>query len=705
MRARQEIFKLAHGFVLLLTMAVLPIYSDAATSAQTIRKSLPSLTARLQRNEPVIVIVEMEAAAIETQSITKRKLRGISHDDAEILKYRSDRYRADKDTLFNKILPRKLTLRRDYSHLPMFTLRLNSITELNALEQDPLVSEVYEEETLHLHLAESASLIGQPQAATLGQTGEGTTIAVLDTGVNYTLPTFGSCSAPAVPSNCKVIYAQDFAPDDGALDANGHGSNVAAIVSGIAPATKIAALDVIAADGSAYSSDIVAAINWAIANRLTYNIVALNMSLGGGLYTSACNSSNPFRTPIVNAKTAGILTIASSGNDASSTSIAMPACTTGAVSVGAVYDGNVGARSWSTGPSATCSDPTTAADQVSCFSNSASFLNLLAPGALITAAGVTYAGTSQAAPHVSGAVAVLRAAYPAESLTTTLDRLTTRGVNITDTRNHLVKPRIDLLASLGAVNDNLATAGMLSGQSGTVYAATVDASKESLEPNHAGNLGGKSVWWNWTAPLSGPLNISTAGSDFNTLLAVYTGGTLGALSLVSANDDNPPSTTSSLNFIAQAGTSYQIAVDGFAGASGTVKLSWNYLDSDNDGVIDALDNCLSVANLDQADFDSDSLGNACDPDDDNDAMPDDWEIANGLNPLDPSDAIADPDGDGSTNLEEYLRGTNPHITDPMTSTDSDIPLMPPWAMAVLASVLVTTGLGRRSSKASHFPKT
>jgi VCBS repeat-containing protein len=63
-------------------------------------------------------------------------------------------------------------------------------------------------------------------------------------------------------------------------------------------------------------------------------------------------------------------------------------------------------------------------------------------------------------------------------------------------------------------------------------------------------------------------------------------------------------------------------------------------------------------NLD-VDTDGDGIGNSHDPDDDNDLMPDTWEIANGLDPLDPSDAMEDSDGDAISNLTEYLAGTLP----------------------------------------------
>jgi predicted phage tail protein len=98
------------------------------------------------------------------------------------------------------------------------------------------------------------------------------------------------------------------------------------------------------------------------------------------------------------------------------------------------------------------------------------------------------------------------------------------------------------------------------------------ATKEPLEPNHAGNVGGKSVWWSWTAPASGGMTIDTATSNFDTLLAVYTGTAVGSLLRIAANDDAPNLLTSKVTFTAVAGQTYQIAVDGYNGASGTIAL-------------------------------------------------------------------------------------------------------------------------------------
>ncbi|MEN3342249.1 MAG: hypothetical protein V7644_1653 [Actinomycetota bacterium] len=124
-------------------------------------------------------------------------------------------------------------------------------------------------------------------------------------------------------------------------------------------------------------------------------------------------------------------------------------------------------------------------------------------------------------------------------------------------------------------NDLFADALLLGGGSGSVTGTNVGATKEAAEPDHAGKPGGRSVWYMWTAPASGTATIDTTGTDFDTLLAVYTGRLLSALTPVAANDDDGGSLTSKVTFIAAAGAVYRIAVDGSGGATGHVKLSWS----------------------------------------------------------------------------------------------------------------------------------
>jgi len=165
--------------------------------------------------------------------------------------------------------------------------------------------------------------------------------------------------------------------------------------------------------------------------------VAINLSLGARATLPGICTSSSLRTAIQDARSDGILTIASSGNDGLTDEISYPACIPEVTSVGAVYDGNIGSVFYTD-----CADITTAADKVTCFSNSSNDLNLLAPGAQISAAGMTLFGTSQAAPHVSGAAAVLRSAFPGDSLNDTQSRLLNSGVPVTDQRNGIETPRL-----------------------------------------------------------------------------------------------------------------------------------------------------------------------------------------------------------------------------------------------------------------------
>jgi hypothetical protein len=106
--------------------------------------------------------------------------------------------------------------------------------------------------------------------------------------------------------------------------------------------------------------------------------------------------------------------------------------------------------------------------------------------------------------------------------------------------------------------------------------SNVNATKQPGEPNHAGNPGGHSVWRSFTANISRQLNVTTASSDFDTVLAVYTGDDLGHLTLIASNDDAGTNRWSALSFMATAGVTYHIAIDGKDGDSGRILFGLGY---------------------------------------------------------------------------------------------------------------------------------
>jgi autotransporter-associated beta strand protein len=125
-------------------------------------------------------------------------------------------------------------------------------------------------------------------------------------------------------------------------------------------------------------------------------------------------------------------------------------------------------------------------------------------------------------------------------------------------------------------NDNFANRITLSGSHlSNVPGSNLGATKEPGEPFHADAIGEKSVWWTWTAPSSGGLTLTTQGSSIDTLAAIYTGNSVANLVFVAANDEDPLSLfglESRVTCNVTAGTTYQIAVDGFEGDAGDIRL-------------------------------------------------------------------------------------------------------------------------------------
>lgn len=123
-------------------------------------------------------------------------------------------------------------------------------------------------------------------------------------------------------------------------------------------------------------------------------------------------------------------------------------------------------------------------------------------------------------------------------------------------------------------NDNFTSAYPIEDISGRTIANNRYATAESNNPV-VPTASGKTLWWQWTAPKSGLASINTFNSNFNTVLAVYSGSSFNDLNLVALNDDAAQSVNSAVNFSMLAGVNYYVLVDGISGGAGDIELYWD----------------------------------------------------------------------------------------------------------------------------------
>jgi subtilisin family serine protease len=411
-------------------------------------------------------------------------------------------------------------------------------------------------------------------------------VAVIDTGVRYTHQDLAANmwkNSAEIPGN-KVdddrngivddVYGFDAYSNDGdPMDGNGHGTHCSGTIGGVgnngvgvvgvAWGVKLMGCKFLSDSGSGTDSDAIRCIDYARGKGAKI----LSNSWGGG------GASTSVEAAIERCRAAGVLFVAAAGNESNNNdrNPAYPASftTDNIVSVAA----------------------TTRADGLASFSNyGAVSVDLGAPGEGIystvsdsDAAYANYSGTSMATPHVAGVLAMLAAQFPNESYASLISRL----LNGTDKISSLSAKcksggRLNLAKALQSTsvptpvrpaNDAWSTASTAAGSSWTVSGSNVDGTSEVGEPSHAGSAPAKSVWWVWTAPSTGTCTISTSGSAFDTLVAVYQGTSVGALSAVASNDNSASGvTTSSVSFPVTLGAVYRIAVDGKSGASGSITL-------------------------------------------------------------------------------------------------------------------------------------
>ncbi len=365
--------------------------------------------------------------------------------------------------------------------------------DMKNMVNDPGVVAIQPDRLSKADLYESTTIIGSVSANAAGNAGAGTSVAVLDTGVLSSHEFLSgqvvgqACfsttySAGSSTSLCPGGVAQKFGTGaaEPCADLCSHGTHVAGIVagkqltfggrtfSGVAPAAKIIAVQVFSLFATSacgrgatgpcvmsYESDQILALNWVFAQRRTAEwgtLAAVNMSLGGGLYTGITSCDSDRLKPSVDTlRAAGIATVIASGNDSYTYGIASPACIATSIAVGATSSARTATldapASFSNRPMVMNNNPNAQGDRL---------LDLMAPGHKImsaTAASTTsyddYQGTSMAAPHVAGAWAVLKSIVPTASVATVLTWLQTSGTTIIDGRagDPLSISRIDVAAA------------------------------------------------------------------------------------------------------------------------------------------------------------------------------------------------------------------------------------------------------------------
>ncbi len=358
--------------------------------------------------------------------------------------------------------------------------------ERQALEASGQVTQVFEDKPYPPALFISVPHIQGDKVWDLGFTGDGQTIAILDSGVDSshpflqnkvvkeacfssTDPDEGSASVCPNGQDEQIGSGAGVPCPDSNLVACEHGTHVAGIAagkgsdfSGVAKDAKIISIQVFSkftdqpggpsncqeSDRPSpcmltFPSDQIKALEHVRELANTMEISSANLSLGGSKFVSHCDF-HPMKDSIDELRGLDIATIIASGNEFHTDGVGVPSCISTAISVGAT---------------------TKFVDSVAEFSNSSPLIDLLAPGTNMRSSipggqFLNKDGTSMATPMVAGAWAVLMSQKPSAKVSEIEQVLKSTGTPVNDNRNNVTKPRIDILKASQAIGGNINTADM-----------------------------------------------------------------------------------------------------------------------------------------------------------------------------------------------------------------------------------------------------
>ena len=386
-----------------------------------------------------------------------------------------------RDRVISRLDPSHVHITNRFIYIPGFSAEVN-LTGLSSLLDRPEVAAVEKDVILQAHTAQGIPLMNATSVRDT-YSGQGVSIAVCDTGIDYTHSRLGGGGFP----NTKVIGGYDFGDkDSNPMDLNGHGTQCAGIaagntpssgdyIGGVACSSKLYALKITYSNtDSAYLSDLVSAWEWCVTHQNdspANPIMIISTSFGVGGYAQACDTASPsLAQAAAAAVSSGITVFASSGNNGYCNAIALPSCMSNVISVGAVFDANIGSVGFCVDPSScapnqamyqSCSPDTvawaytTGPDVVAPYSNVASILTVFAPSnnATTTSLGqgfsTNFGGTSAACPYAAGAAACMQSMAKINtgsflSPAAVKSQLTAHGDPITYAAAGITKPRVNL---------------------------------------------------------------------------------------------------------------------------------------------------------------------------------------------------------------------------------------------------------------------
>lgn len=386
-----------------------------------------------------------------------------------------------------------------YDIIPFLAVRVDP-QAWELLKQSHIVTHIEEDKPIPYTLESSVPVSGAPNVWAAGIEGSGWAVAVLDTGVQWDHEFFGGSASSRVVSEACYSNAGGtgsgvtLCPDDSNAQITGHaadpdvpgcsntgsaldggtrcthGTHVAGISAGnhtgtsvtydgTARGANIIAIQVFTRFNDAgscggsppcvlsYTSDQILALQRVHTLSSTYNIAAVNMSLGGGKYTDSqqaqCDTDKAStKTVIDTLRSAGIATLIASGNNGYVDGISAPGCISTAIAVGASTD----------------------SDGIASFSNMSNMVELMAPGVAIdssinstgTSSYGSKQGTSMATPYAAGIWTLMRSYDTTATIDEILTALQTTGIPIADTRTGgtVTKPRVQVDAAMGLLKTN-----------------------------------------------------------------------------------------------------------------------------------------------------------------------------------------------------------------------------------------------------------